>query len=469
VFVGRKNELKILDEAYRSGKSELVVIYGRRRIGKSSLVNVFTKNKRHFFSFEAIEGESTQVQIRHFTAQLRKQYDDPILENARFNSWENVFSYVTDRIINQKAPKIIFFDELPWMAAGRSRLVSLLKFYWDNHWKEKRVMLILCGSVASFMVKKVVRSNALYGRITLELLLKGLRAEDAYALIGRKRNKEEALKYLLVFGGVPKYLEDINPHRSFNHNMNRLCFSPYSTMIHEVSRIFYSQFRETRSYLKIINRLKGGIFTANEISEKTGIASGGGLKLYLDNLEQAEIIRPLIPFDKGPKTKFKKFALTDEFLIFYFKYIKPNEQAISESNSSRLFEALTRKGFDSWLGFAFERFCLKNASLLAQVMEFDQDMLLAAPYFGRKDRRFQIDLLYKRADHVITVCEVKHQNSKIGTKVIPEMERKCALLKTPRGYAMEKALISLYGPDNALRDSDYFNYFVTLEDIFPDC
>ncbi|MCP4628394.1 MAG: hypothetical protein GY850_33500 [bacterium] len=191
------------------------------------------------------------------------------------------------------------------------------------------------------MVKKVLRSKALYGRITLDMLLKGLRAEDAYALIGRKRSKEEALKYLLVFGGVPKYLEDINPNRSFNHNINRLCFSPHSTMIHEVSRTFYSQFRETRSYLKIINLLKGGLFTANEISEKAGI--------------------PLI-----------------------------------------------------------------------------------------------------------TMCEVKHQKSKISTKVIPVMERKCALLKTPRGYALEKALISLYGSENALRDSDYFNHFVTLEDIFPD-
>ena len=215
MFVGRKNELKILNDAYRSGKSQLVVIYGRRRIGKSSLVKEFSKDKHQFFSFEAIEGEGTPIQIRHFTAQLKKQYDDPILENARFSSWESVFSYLTDRIINRKTAKIIFLDELSWMAAGRSRLVSLLKFYWDNHWKGKKVMLILCGSVASFMVKKVLRSKALYGRITLDLLLKGLLAEDAYALIGRKRSREEALKYLLVFGGVPKYLEDINPNRSF--------------------------------------------------------------------------------------------------------------------------------------------------------------------------------------------------------------------------------------------------------------
>jgi hypothetical protein len=101
-------------------------------------------------------------------------------------------------------------------------------------------------------------------------------------------------------------------------------------------------------------------------------------------------------------------------------------------------------------------------------MEFDQDMLMAAPYFGRNDRHFQIDLLFKRADNVITVCEIKHQNNKIGTKVIPDMERKCSLLKTPRGFVQEKALISLHGPDKPLLDSGYFNSFVTLEDLFPD-
>jgi AAA+ ATPase superfamily predicted ATPase len=73
MFVGRKRELKILEEAYRSRKSELTVIYGRRRIGKSSLINIFSQNKPDCFKFEAIEGEPTQVQIRHFTAQLRKQ------------------------------------------------------------------------------------------------------------------------------------------------------------------------------------------------------------------------------------------------------------------------------------------------------------------------------------------------------------------------------------------------------------
>jgi len=103
--------------------------------------------------------------------------------------------------------------------------------------------------------------------------------------------------------------------------------------------------------------------------------------------------------------------------------------------------------------------------MLAFVMNFADDVLLASPYFKKNDERFQIDLLYKRADHVITVCEIKHQNTQIGTHIIPEIQRKCTLLKVPRGYALERALISLYGPDNSLKDTGYFHHFVTLDDI----
>ena len=98
-------------------------------------------------------------------------------------------------------------------------------------------------------------------------------------------------------------------------------------------------------------------------------------------------------------------------------------------------------------------------------MDFADDLLLASPYFKKNDERFQIDLLYKRADRVITVCEIKYQNKKIATDIIPEMQRKCALLKAPRGYDLEKALFSLYGPDNSLKDTGYFHHFVTLDDV----
>jgi AAA+ ATPase superfamily predicted ATPase len=468
MFVGRRKELELLEEAYSSPKSELAVIYGRRRIGKSSLVYRFARGKSRFFPFEAVEGETTQNQIRHFTAALRKHTGDSLLDNVEFKNWEQVFSYMTARLIpkkNGKKKTIIFFDELQWMAAGRTKLVSFLKYYWDNHWKDKHVMLILCGSVASFMTRKVLKSNALYGRINREILLKGLPADEAALLFGGKRSKEEILKYLMVFGGVPKYLEEINLNQSFNKNMNRLCFSPHGAMVNEVERLFYSQFREVQTYVKIVELLKTGVFSLEEIARKLELSSGGGLKFYLKNLEQAEIIRTFIPFGKGIKSKIKKYGLFDEFLYFYFKYMEPNLRIVSEGESERLFETLTRESFDTWMGFAFERFCLRHSGLLAERMGFRDDVLLATPHFGKGDRRFQVDLLYQRADRVITVCEIKHRNKPITREIIAEMERKCHLIGLPAGYTLEKALISLYGPDETLKETAYFHHSLTLDDI----
>jgi len=79
MFVGRKSELKLMEEAYHTAKDELVVLYGRRRIGKSSLVKHFAEKKSSFYEFEALEGEMTHRQIEHFSQQLQNRSMTPSL------------------------------------------------------------------------------------------------------------------------------------------------------------------------------------------------------------------------------------------------------------------------------------------------------------------------------------------------------------------------------------------------------
>ena len=38
MFVGRENELKIINRVFSSNRQESVLIYGRRRIGKTELI-----------------------------------------------------------------------------------------------------------------------------------------------------------------------------------------------------------------------------------------------------------------------------------------------------------------------------------------------------------------------------------------------------------------------------------------------
>jgi uncharacterized protein len=469
MFIGRTTELELLEKAYASDKSELAVIYGRRRIGKSALVAQFLQGKLHTFSFEALEDDNTSAQLSHFTRRLAKHMSEPLLEETEFKDWDRAFDYFTRNVLvlkNDGTKYIIFLDELQWMAVGKSALVGLLKYYWDNHWKQLHVVLILCGSVSSFMIKDVLRSKALYGRTTLEINLKGLQPAEAYALLGKKRSVEEVLRYLLVFGAVPKYLEQIDVHKSLNENMNSICFSKNGSMLSEADKIFHSQFRKPDTYFRIIKLLAGNLRSSKEISKTAEIKSGGGLTGYIDNLINADLVIPYVPFGKEQGAKSVKYAMSDEFLHFYLKYIKPNIRLIENSRSSKIFETVTRTGFDAWLGYAFERFCHKHAGSLAQIMGFADEVIQVGPLFGKSDEKFQIDLIYKRTDKIVVVCEIKFSINEISTTVIPEIQRKCALLKIPRGFTIQKALISLYGPDKALADSRFFDHSVTIKDIF---
>ncbi len=425
--------------------------------------------RRPMLRFEGLEGERTQAQLSHFMATLKSQTNDPLLRSARFSSWEDAFTFLTDRAILGKKKTILFFDEIQWMAAGRTKLLSLIKYFWDLHWKNANVMVILCGSISTYMTQKVVRSRALYGRITAEIGLRGLAPREAAMMFRGRRSLAEVLQYLLIFGGIPHYLEQIQLSRSFNQNVNRLCFTSYGSMTDEFEKIFYSQFREHRTYLRIAALLKERPLSLQQISQKLKMASGGGLKRYLSNLEQADILHVLRPFRKSPTTKEAKYILIDEYLNFYFKFIRPHSQLIKQNDKNRnLFDRISKESLQPWLGFAFERFSLRHALWLADLMGFGEHVLEAAPYFRRDDRRFQIDLLYQRTDKVITLCEIKYRNKQISTAVVPEVDRKCHLLDLPRGYTLERALISVHGPSAALRETEYFHHFVSLRNFFPD-
>ncbi|MEA1911348.1 MAG: ATP-binding protein [Spirochaetota bacterium] len=468
MFIGREKELTMLEEAYNSNKSELVAICGRRRIGKSALINKFSNNKFSCLHFEGLEGEKTIGQIEHFKTTLSVETNDSFINKMQFESWQEVFLFLTEKFIEKRKSKqklIISFDEIQWMAVQKGQFISIIKYFWDKYWKYNNVMLILCGSIASFMINKVLKSKALYGRISLEILLRGLSPREAVIFFESKRGYEEILQYFMVFGGVPKYFEEIQMNKSFNQNINRLCFSENGLMTTEIERMFYSQFREARTYLKIVRLLKEGLFSLKEIGEEIGVSSGGSLLSYLKNLENADMIQLYIPFNKNLNTKIKKYTLSDEFLRFYFKFIEPNMKMIQSNKSSNIFETLCEKQFIIWSGFAFEKFCIKNNFLLAELMGFSEKIISASPYFGKNDSKFQIDLLFLRSDKVITLCEIKYRNSTISTKIIQEVERKVNLLKVPRGYTVEKSLISLYGSDKSLRDSGYFHHEVTLEQI----
>ena len=74
-FVERKDELSILENAYKSKKSSFVAVYGRRRIGKTELINQFFNEKGSFlFSLTGAYDASLDAHLDNFRDKIRSTF-----------------------------------------------------------------------------------------------------------------------------------------------------------------------------------------------------------------------------------------------------------------------------------------------------------------------------------------------------------------------------------------------------------
>ena len=130
-LVGREQELKLLDDFYTSPKAEFLAIYGRRRIGKTFLIQHFCAKTRCIcFHATGLKDGSLCDQIENFTRVIGKTFYAGA-EIRLKDKWLDVFEQLTNAISKLPTHKkvILFFDELPWMATTRSKLIQALDLH----------------------------------------------------------------------------------------------------------------------------------------------------------------------------------------------------------------------------------------------------------------------------------------------------------------------------------------------------
>lgn len=461
MFVGRKQELESLNSSYQEKIGRLIVIYGRRRIGKSELIHHFLQNKNYLY-IDGLENERTPAQIRNFVNQLAIQTAKPHLLNTQFKDWFSLFNYLTENVFSSKNKYVLALDELQWMAAGQSKLVHQIKSFWDQHWRKQGVLLILCGSIAHYMIKNVVKSKALYGRIDQQIHLKEMSLSEIHQFLPNK-SPQEILRYMLVFGGIPKYYDILKKNISFEKNINKLCFCKDGFFVDEVDKIFYSQFKEHLTYKKIAELLVSKNYTLEEIAKKIKYSSGGSLKGYLDHLEMAGFCRRYQDIFTESR-KGQRYKLVDPFLRFYYSQMTPNLNLIMHNQERDLYNQLIKPKINPAMGFAFENFCMNNAETIAQLIGIE-NLVTAYGSHLSKEAQVQFDLIYIRSDSTLSVCEIKYYNEPVSTQVIREMDRKLSKLIVPRGYSIEKVLITVNGADQPVKDSGFFDKIIKVEDF----
>jgi uncharacterized protein len=467
-FYGRERELGILKELLDSKIARLVVLRGRRRIGKSRLAEKFGKFFDKHFTFVGLPPEkemTDEIQRQHFVNELETQTHK---KHLRFDDWDFLFSSLSQ--VTKKGKVLIVFDEINWMGSLDPSFLGKLKTAWDTHFKKNpQLVLLLSGSMAAWIEKHILRSTGFFGRIALDIVLQELplyQCSHFWRPYEKNIAAAEKFKILSVTGGVPLYLESINPKLSAEENIRRLCFRKEGLLFLEFERIFSEVFgSKAPIYKKIVETLALGpadqatIFEALEI-EKSGVYSD-----YLDELVKTGYLTRDYTWSlkSGKLSKLSLYRLSDNYLRFYLRYIEPNKPNILQNRD------LLPAGWMTIMGLQFENLVLNNRQSLHLILGINPaDIKIDNPYFQKGTKKkpgVQIDYMIQTRFKILYICEIKFQQDPIGMDIIQEMQRKLKALKLPRGFSIHPVLIHVNGVKKDVEEQEFFSHIIDFSQL----
>ena len=250
-IIGRATEFATLKRLFDSDKSEFAMVYGRRRVGKTFLI-AKTFETKFTFRMTALSKGTTKAQLQNFHNYLLL-FDPSATQTPIPKNWLEAFQILITFLSRQKAKrKVIFFDELPWFDSHGSDFLMGLEHFW-NGWAAYRtdILLITCGSAASWMIKKLIRDKGgLHNRVTERILIQPFTLRETEAFLqakGGNFDRYQLLELYMAVGGIPFYLENIQVNRSIAQNIDRLFFTIDGLLHGEYFDLYRSLFKITQN------------------------------------------------------------------------------------------------------------------------------------------------------------------------------------------------------------------------------
>lgn len=183
LLTGREKEIETLKKALVSKESEMVSVIGRRRVGKTFLIQSVYE-KQIAFEISGLQYAEKRDQLRNFRQRLRVAF--PQLDATEENGTKCV----------------IFFDEVLWLATHKAKFLMGLSYFWNSWAVQRNVVVVICGSAASWMIRKVLRDKGgLHNRVTRRIRLNPFNLADTEAYLKARHVNMNRRQLMLLYMG----------------------------------------------------------------------------------------------------------------------------------------------------------------------------------------------------------------------------------------------------------------------------
>lgn len=433
-FIGRRQELRVLEDAFAGNGSAFIPIYGRRRVGKSELILHFLQGKRgvYFLGKKA----PAALQMRELLQEAAAILEAPVLADLATESW----SAVLDAVVSQwrfDEKLILVLDEFQWTVEASPELPSVLQDKWDRKWRRAgNVVLILCGSYVGFMEREILgRRSPLFGRRTAQIQLRPFGYREAadfhpgYSLVDRART-------YFICGGVPFYLTFFSDRRSVEANVRRELLAEHAPLYREGDFLLREELREVESYYAILLAIASG-HTSNQAIARAAGLEPRRLAYYLQQLQELGYVRKRYPLTGETQVaRYVRYDLDDPLLRFWFRFVFPNTSYLLHLGPDHAWKDRIRPHLDAYFGHCFERLCREALPWL-----YRAEGVNAAFEVGEYwSKTAQIDVVGLRDDGWTDLCECKWGSVPSPGQVVADLEAKAAAFPNRRNATVGRRI-----------------------------
>lgn len=408
-FYNREKEIKELLQIQKRSleNAQMTVVTGRRRIGKTQLLLKATEGQPTLYFFVARKSESFLCQ--DFVQEIKDKLGIPIL--GEVTSFAELFKFLMELSKTQVFNLII--DEFQEFYNISPSVYSDIQHYWDVNKDQSKINLLLSGSVHSLMHKIFQNSKEpLFGRATALLKVKPFETPVLKEILTSHNpdyTSEDLLALYAFTGGVAKYVQLLIDSGSYTLKaMMDYIIKEDSTFIPEGKNMLIEEFgKEYANYFTILSAIARGENTRAKIESVVNREIGG----YLTKLEHDYgLISKVTPIFSKVETKNVRYALEDNFLTFWFRFIYKYSYIVEVGGYEQLKEIVVRD-YPTFSGKILGRY------FRAQYIEQKRFTRIGG-YWDRKGEN-EIDMVVvNELDKTAEICEIKRNAGNVSMDIL---------------------------------------------------
>jgi len=350
MFAGRQNELMKLDGIYASGKFECVILHGRLRTGKTTMLREFMNGKNciYFAAHETSDNENLDALVRTVESYPKELPGEPKLKNY----YEEVFDRINK--LSRTERLVLIIDEYQFLTASNKSCSEMICRHIDQKLSTGQLMLVICGSSETVMEAETLGyASPFHGRRTAQIKMQPL----TFFEVKRHYSDFSPFDIAVIYGitgGIPMYLNQMDPEMTVEENIKRTFFNPSSKLFEEPANFLRREVRDPAYYNAVLKAIATGYTKNSEIASQVGLETSA-CTAYLRNLTSFGLISKHTPVTEkvGKKTIYE---IEDSMFRFWYRFVPDNYSLIQSGMIDKIWRSVAQ-GIPSFMSKVFEDIC----------------------------------------------------------------------------------------------------------------